>query len=207
MRQIIAQTVHNEKETYSSGFLGRDNAECKLYFSISSQLCCLIMHPRFQTVHGSCRWIYGYFPNDRHFSLTILQLQESSWGGAIEVSILSSYYGIEFDVVDINAAMINRFGEDKNFSMRGFLLYDGIHYDPLFLELGTGVKKTLFSEEEAPEVFEMAQNLAREAKSSRQFTDVGNFTLRCLQCDTQLKGQIQAQSHAKETGHFKFGEV
>lgn len=52
MRQIIAQTVHNEKETYNSGILGRDNAEY-------------------------CAWI----------------MQESNWGGAIEVAILSQHYG------------------------------------------------------------------------------------------------------------------
>lgn len=58
----------------------------------------------------------------------------SSWGGAIEVSILSNYFGIEFAVVDITNALINRFGEDKDFGMRAFLLFDGIHYDPLYLE-------------------------------------------------------------------------
>lgn len=57
-----------------------------------------------------------------------------SWGGAIEVAILSSYYGIEIDVVDIQNAIINRFGEDKNYGLRVFLLFDGIHYDPLYLE-------------------------------------------------------------------------
>lgn len=54
LREIIAQTVHNEKETYSDAILGRPNAD---YVA----------------------WI----------------MQESSWGGAIEVSILSAYYGIE----------------------------------------------------------------------------------------------------------------
>lgn len=58
----------------------------------------------------------------------------ASWGGAIEVSILSNYYGIEIDVVDITNALINRFGEDKEYGMRVFLLFDGIHYDPLYLE-------------------------------------------------------------------------
>lgn len=60
--------------------------------------------------------------------------KSSSWGGAIEVSILSSYYGIEIAVVDITNALINRFGEDKLFGNRIFLLFDGIHYDPLYLE-------------------------------------------------------------------------
>lgn len=58
----------------------------------------------------------------------------ASWGGAIEVSILANYYGIEIDVVDITNALINRFGEDKEYGMRVFLLFDGIHYDPLYLE-------------------------------------------------------------------------
>lgn len=57
-----------------------------------------------------------------------------SWGGAIEVAILSNYYGIEIDVVDIQNAIINRFGEDKNYGLRVFLLFDGIHYDPLYME-------------------------------------------------------------------------
>lgn len=106
MRQFIAQTVHNERETYNSGILGRDNAEY-------------------------CAWI----------------LQESNWGGAIEVAILSQHYGdyqtfiaciellmmtnliylagIEFDVVDITNAMINRFGEDKHYPVsRQLLVFD-----------------------------------------------------------------------------------
>lgn len=70
-------------------------------------------------------------PNDEYCAWI---MQEDSWGGAIEVAILSKYYGVEFDVVDITNAMIARFGEDQNYGMRGFLLFDGIHYDPLFLE-------------------------------------------------------------------------
>lgn len=52
-----------------------------------------------------------------------------------------------------------------------------------------------------------AEELAREAKSSRQFTDVNKFTLKCLVCNIFLSGQVQAQQHAKNTGHANFGEV
>lgn len=37
-------------------------------------------------------------------------------------------------VVDTLNAIINRFGEDKNYGQRVFLLFDGVHYDPLYLE-------------------------------------------------------------------------
>lgn len=143
-------------------------------------------------------------PNDEYCAWI---LQSDSWGGAIEVSILSAFYGIEFDVVDITNALINRFGEDRKYGMRAFLLYDGIHYDPLYLESLAGeAPKTIFPVEDL-EVYAQAEQLAQEAKSSRQFTDVNKFTLRCMVCDTNLKGQVEAQQHAKLTGHTNFGEV
>lgn len=57
-----------------------------------------------------------------------------SWGGAIELSILSWFYGLEIAVVDSINAIINRFGEDQHYAQRVFLMFDGIHYDPLYLE-------------------------------------------------------------------------
>lgn len=50
------------------------------------------------------------------------------------MAILSRFYGIEMAVVDTLNAIINRFGEDKNYGQRVFLLFDGVHYDPLYLE-------------------------------------------------------------------------
>lgn len=57
-----------------------------------------------------------------------------SWGGAIELAILSWFYGLEIAVVDSINAIINRFGEDQHYAQRVFLMFDGIHYDPLYLE-------------------------------------------------------------------------
>lgn len=56
-------------------------------------------------------------------------------------------------------------------------------------------------------VYQQAEQLAKEAQSSRQYTDVDRFTLKCIQCDTNLIGQVEAQQHAKTTGHTNFGEV
>lgn len=58
----------------------------------------------------------------------------NSWGGAIEVSILANFYGLEVAVIDTQSGSISKFGEDKNYPHRVFLIYDGIHYDPLYLE-------------------------------------------------------------------------
>lgn len=51
-----------------------------------------------------------------------------------QVAILSHFYGLEMAVVDTLNAIINRFGEDRNYGQRVFLLFDGVHYDPLYLE-------------------------------------------------------------------------
>jgi len=59
----------------------------------------------------------------------------NSWGGAIEVSILANFYGLEIAVIDTQSGSISKFGEDKNFPHRVFLIYDGIHYDPIYLEV------------------------------------------------------------------------
>lgn len=60
---------------------------------------------------------------------------------------------------------------------------------------------------EDDKVYHHAEQLAIEAQSSRQFTDVDKFTLKCIQCDVNLTGQVQAQQHAKTTGHTNFGEI
>ncbi|KAM3960966.1 yod1 deubiquitinase [Aphomia sociella] len=132
--------------------------------------------------------------------------QPSSWGGAIEVAILSRFYGLEMAVVDTLNAIINRFGEDKNYGQRVFLLFDGVHYDPLYLEQSDGGIQTVFPAEDM-DIYREAEQLAQEAKSSRQFTDLNKFTLKCMVCDKFLTGQVEAQRHAKETMHSNFGEV
>ncbi|CAN7986922.1 unnamed protein product [Ixodes hexagonus] len=167
LRQVIADAVAADRETYTEAFLGRPNREY-------------------------CTWI----------------LNEDHWGGAIELAVLSRHYGLEMVAVDAQSARLHRFGEDQGYDQRILLLYDGIHYDPLVLEpLEPGrPPRTLFSAHDDT-VLALALELAREAKASRQYTDVRNFTLRCLACDMGLVGQDQARKHAAETGHLGFGEV
>ncbi|XP_065218474.1 ubiquitin thioesterase OTU1 [Planococcus citri] len=134
-------------------------------------------------------------------------LNPNSWGGAIELAVLSDHYGFEIAVVNSVTGVISRFGEDKHYDHRVFLLFDGIHYDPLYMDfIQTENMQTIFptSDEDA---LRDAQQLAREAKESRQFTDVNQFMICCTQCNAILVGQLEAQKHAEQTGHTKFDEV
>lgn len=134
--------------------------------------------------------------------------RDDTWGGAIEISILSKFYQCEICVVDTQTVRIDRFGEDAGYTKRVLLIYDGIHYDPLqcvFPDPDTP-PLTIFSSYDDI-VLVQALELADEARKKRQFTDVNRFTLRCMVCQKGLTGQAEARDHAKETGHTNFGEV
>ncbi|XP_071484253.1 ubiquitin thioesterase OTU1-like [Diadema antillarum] len=130
-----------------------------------------------------------------------------SWGGAIEISILSEFYETEMAVVDTQSVRVDKFGENRGYRHRIYLIYDNVHYDPLVRELGDDGKEveTVFLTDD-DEVLSQALELAAEAQRSRQYTDLTGFTLRCLVCNDGLRGQRQAQQHAMATGHTNFAE-
>ncbi|CAF0871002.1 unnamed protein product [Adineta steineri] len=60
--------------------------------------------------------------------------RDDSWGGGIELAILTQEYEIEICVINTESGgRIDHFGEDKHFPYRVFLLYDNLHYDPVYL--------------------------------------------------------------------------
>ena len=130
-----------------------------------------------------------------------------SWGGAIEISILSEFYETEIAVVDTQSVRVDKFGEDRGYKHRIYLIYDNVHYDPLLRESGDDQKavETVFGVSD-DEALSQALELAAEAQRSRQYTDLTGFTLRCLVCNDGLRGQRQAQQHAMATGHANFAE-
>lgn len=134
--------------------------------------------------------------------------RDDTWGGAIEVSILSKFYQCEICVVDTQTVRVDRFGEDAGYTKRVLLIYDGIHYDPLQKVMPSAdvPAQTVFSTTDDI-ILAQALELADEARRKRQFTDVNRFSLRCMVCQTGLVGQKEAREHAKETGHTNFGEV
>ena len=58
--------------------------------------------------------------------------KKETWGGAIEAQVLSEYLGIVVTVVDTQTDFVSNFGEGLSLGQRLFLIYDGIHYDPLY---------------------------------------------------------------------------
>lgn len=112
----------------------------------------------------------------------------NSWGGAIEVSILSAYYEAEIFVFETANSMQSCFGEDKGYSKRIYLIYDGIHYDTLVtVERSQGKEHitTIFSPGDDA-VKSKFEQLNINEKLSGKYTDTANFTLRCAICSKSL---------------------
>jgi ubiquitin thioesterase OTU1 len=142
------------------------------------------------------------------------------WGGALELSVLSEHFKTEIAAYDIRTKRCDVYSSEKGFKERCYLVYDGLHYDPLAVSLFEQAKEeidlTVFpspehalspaERDEGSKVSNSAAALVAEIHGARQFTDVANFTLRCGTCLQGLKGEKEAVEHAKSTGHSNFQE-
>eukprot|EP01028_Stygiella_incarcerata_P003953 TRINITY_DN1826_c0_g1_i3.p1 TRINITY_DN1826_c0_g1~~TRINITY_DN1826_c0_g1_i3.p1 ORF type:complete len:296 (+),score=85.21 TRINITY_DN1826_c0_g1_i3:110-997(+) len=68
-------------------------------------------------------------------------VNEEKWGGEIEAMILAKWvFHIEIALVDVRTASMHVYGQSRNVKHRVYLLYNGIHYDPLALNPVKGAK-------------------------------------------------------------------
>lgn len=136
-------------------------------------------------------------------------VKKDSWGGAIELFILSEKYQVEICSIDVQTCRVDRFGQGK-FGKTVIVLYSGIHYDAVALtpslDSPTAFDQTQFSEPLASRVVAAAVELAGIWNQKKKFTDLANFTLRCNVCKVGVKGEKGAQEHVKVTGHADFVE-
>ncbi|RDW87192.1 ubiquitin-specific protease OTU1 [Aspergillus mulundensis] len=139
-----------------------------------------------------CRWIKN----------------ETSWGGAIELSILSKHFDIEICSVDLGNLRVDRFNEGQ--SRRCFLVYSGIHYDTIALSPSENASPdfdtTVFDASDSL-ALDKALDLCRQLQEKNYYTDVAAFRLRCNDCGDILVGQQGAKEHTAQTGHRDFSQV
>ncbi|KAL4907615.1 hypothetical protein BDW74DRAFT_147845 [Aspergillus multicolor] len=139
-----------------------------------------------------CRWIKN----------------ETSWGGAIELSILSKHFDIEICSVDLGNLRVDRFNEGQ--SRRCFLVYSGIHYDTIALSPYENAlpefDTTVFDTSDSL-ALDKALDVCRLLQEKNYYTDVAAFRLHCNDCGGILVGQQGAKEHTVQTGHRDFSQV
>ncbi|KAL4924658.1 ubiquitin-specific protease OTU1 [Aspergillus undulatus] len=133
---------------------------------------------------------------------------ETSWGGAIEMNILSKHFDIEICSIDLSNLRVDHFNEGQD--RRCFLVYSGIHYDTIALSPGDDISPefdtTVFDSSDDL-VLEKAKVLCRQLQEKNYYTDVAAFSLQCNICNSILTGQKGAQEHTSRTGHSDFEQV
>ncbi|TXG67782.1 hypothetical protein EZV62_009057 [Acer yangbiense] len=127
--------------------------------------------------------------------------------GAIELSILADYYGREIAAYDIQTTRCDWYGQEKKYSERVMLIYDGLHYDALAMSPFDGAPEefdqTIFpvrSDRTIGPAEGIALNLVKEQQiifQKRSFTDTARFTLRCGVCQIGVVGQKNLLSVAQ----------
>ncbi|KAL5489750.1 OTU1 [Sanghuangporus weigelae] len=142
-------------------------------------------------------------------------LKPSTWGGAIELSILASHYSTEIASIDVETGRIDRFSPSKGTpSTRCILIYSGIHYDAASLspmaDAPPDFHQTVFPIEgedlSTDRILRAASELVDKLRAKRAYTNTATFDLRCEVCKVGLKGEKGAREHAMQTGHTAFGE-
>nr|KJB12008.1 hypothetical protein B456_002G088500 [Gossypium raimondii] len=131
-------------------------------------------------------------------------LDSEKWG---------DYYGREIAAYDIQTSRCDLYGQERNYSERVLLIYDGLHYDALamspFEYAPEEFDQTIFAVQKdrtIGPVEGLALNLVKDQQSKRRYTDTANFTLRCGVCQIGVIGQKEAVEHAQATGHVNFQE-
>lgn len=138
--------------------------------------------------------------------------KKDSWGGAIELGILSSYYQIQINCLDIELGnFINFKDDDQQVSKFINLVYSGIHYDILCTNTILSSEKNqndqcLWDMKDS-HIMAASHELCQLLQTKNYTTNTTKFRIRCLDCYSILVGETGAARHANDTGHYRFGEV
>lgn len=133
----------------------------------------------------------------------------SKWGGYIELTAVAHAYNVTIFAIDIRSLRVEEYNGGGACDKCCYVIYNGIHYDPLVIannQYRECEMKKLFSCTDK-KTYAVMQDFAHELHSLRQFTNVEDFALMCLDCHKGLIGQKQAREHSQETGHYNFCEV
>lgn len=113
---------------------------------------------------------------------------DASWGGSIELRIFSDLFQVQIHAIDIMTGVVYKYNEDR-FTQKIMVLYDGIHYDPLYWDCAIDglPKQTVFQSDERT-VHNAAVELASKLRVAREYTDTGSFKILCGNCNKRFTG-------------------
>jgi len=130
---------------------------------------------------------------------------EFSWGGAIEICLLSAHYKVQISCIDAFNFNFVHYGESAGFNSTIYLYYTGTHYDPLYAQSTSNPSAIEVSFKINDE---LAQSkvvaFAKEQQQIEAAKAANKPSLRCALCKEHLGDNAAAEAHYMETEHLEF---
>lgn len=135
--------------------------------------------------------------------------ESDTWGGAIELKMFSEIFNIQIAVLDVQSGRIDIFGELEDFEKRIYLLYNGIHYDPLVMNYQDNNDSdiTIFSPNDSEKLV-MFKDFVESIKNKGDYIDSSTINnLKCIKCNNIFDCEEDATKHAINFNHWEFKNI
>ncbi|SCU91081.1 LANO_0D10704g1_1 [Lachancea nothofagi CBS 11611] len=135
-------------------------------------------------------------------------LKKTSWGGGIELAILSKVLKLCIYVLDVDACKFEKFNE-QHFDDFVMVVFNGVHYDAMEVanDSSSSTVKVLNSRsDKIDQVLARALEVASKLKSKGYSFNTTRDRIKCNVCSEMLIGERDVARHAEKTGHFDFGQ-
>ncbi|ULY68574.1 putative ubiquitin thioesterase OTU1-like protein [Chlorella virus XW01] len=145
-------------------------------------------------------------PKDEYINKII---NPNCWGGAIELKLFSEMFQVEIASIDTQSNRIDIFGQENNYTNRIFIIYNGIHYDPLVMATTKNQKDdiTIFDVDD-DNITISFQEFCKTFKKNGDFVDLSTInTLKCLECEMVFENQDDATEHGINYNHWSFSSL
>jgi ubiquitin thioesterase OTU1 len=110
--------------------------------------------------------------------------------------------------IDVKTNRADIYGEDKKYDQTIYLLYNGIHYDPLVMNYDITADPstdiTIFDSTDV-ETFEIMKCLLLEYKNQGDYVEF--YNLQCKDCDEKFKNENDAVEHSINFNHWNFNQI
>ena len=144
-------------------------------------------------------------PKDQYIEYII---DPRNWGGALEVKMFSEIFQKQICCIDVKTNRSDIYGIEHAYKQCIYLLYNGIHYDPLVMNFDSDSDAlydiTIFDSDDN-EVFELMKILIANYKDKGDFVDFAS--LQCELCNQKFTNQNDATEHGIANDHWNFKQI
>ena len=132
----------------------------------------------------------------------------STWGGGIELKIFSDIFKIQIASIDVQSGRVDIFGETKNYEKRIYLVYNGVHYDPLVCNENESSESetdlTIFNSDDYTKLI-MFKDYVESIRSKGEYVDTSNnLKYACNICQNTFDTEIKIMEHAEKEKHWDY---